>query len=405
MNTTERRLQRARRICVGMVVLLGLLGVVSPTVARVQAPPGAAAPDAFLQPLQRRFAPDPRLAVFDVTATVEEGRLVLRGEVETTEARNAVISAARAAGYEQVVDRMLVVPDPSLGSDRVGIITVSVANLRGKPAHSAELVTQAVMGVEVSALYRAGGWLYVRAGAERYLGWVEDGQVALTSPDGLEAWRRSPRLMVTAPFALVREGADTASLPVSDVVAGGSLRYDGEKNSWFRVALPDGRTGYLDAGAALPLDRWRTTYPPTPDGVERTALQFMGVPYLWGGTSAKGFDCSGYTKTVFRLHGVELARDADQQAVEGEAVPLDQGYTPFKKGDLLFFTARPTPDRSGAITHVGIYLGGGEFVHASGRVKRNSFDPASPIYSETLLKRLAGVRRVLPATLPTSASR
>ena len=400
MNTMKRRVRRTHTTVVGVIALLGLL---SPMAALAQQ--GVAAPYAFLDPLREHFAPDRRLTVFDVTAAVEEGRLVLKGEVETTEARDAVVAAARKAGYEQVVDKMLVLPDPSLGPDRVGMVTVSVANLRAKPAHSSELVTQAVMGVEVSALYRAGGWLYVRAGAERYLGWVEDGQVALTNPDGLEGWRRSPRLMVTAPFALVREGADPGALPVSDVVAGGTLRHENDKDGWFRVTLPDGRAGYLEPGAALPFDRWRVAYAPTADGVERTALQFMGVPYLWGGTSAKGFDCSGYTKTVFRLHGIELARDADQQAVEGDAVPLDQGYGPFRKGDLLFFTARPTPDRSGAITHVGIYLGAGEFVHASGRVKRNSFDPASPIYSENLLKRLAGVRRVLPEPSPTSASR
>ena len=112
---------------------------------------------------------------------------------------------------------------------------------------------------------------------------------------------------------------------------------------------------------------------------------------MGAGTSAKGFDCSGFVKTVFRLNGRELQRDADQQSNEGVAVATDDELSQLKKGDVLFFGPRAGVTR---ITHTGIYLGGKLFIHCSGLVKLNSFDSASPIYSENLLKRLVKVRRM-----------
>jgi cell wall-associated NlpC family hydrolase len=147
----------------------------------------------------------------------------------------------------------------------------------------------------------------------------------------------------------------------------------------------------VEAAATADYQTWKASRSLTPENIEKAARLFMGVPYLWGGTSAKGFDCSGFTKTVFRLNGRELPRDTDQQANEGEAVATDNDFARLRKGDVLFFGPRPGVTR---ITHVGIYLGDKRFIHCATMVKINSFDPASPIYSDNHLKRLVKVRRM-----------
>ena len=133
---------------------------------------------------------------------------------------------------------------------------------------------------------------------------------------------------------------------------------------------------------------------PTPENIERTALQFMGVPYLWGGTSPKGFDCSGFTKVVFRLNGIDLARDTDQQARAGTGRPVRERPDRSSGRAICSSSVRARLAGIGSRTSA-IYLGDGVFIHCSGLVKRNSLSAASPLYSENLLKRLVRVKRLL----------
>jgi cell wall-associated NlpC family hydrolase len=211
----------------------------------------------------------------------------------------------------------------------------------------------------------------------------------------LKAWTANPRVIITAPVSVVRERAATGATPVTDVVIGGLLRTEGAEGAWIKVALPDGRRGYIKSEDTQGFEAWTAATHPVAGNIEKTALQFMGTPYLWGGTSSKGFDCSGYVKTVLRLNGMEMPRDTDQQAEQGTAVSIDSGFDQLRKGDLLFFGTRAAAGRLERISHVGIYVGDGEFLHASGLVRRNSLLPTSPIYSESLRNRLLRVRRVL----------
>ena len=355
-----------------------------------QAPQDVPAADAAINGVKAKFAPDTRVAVFTVTAERSGDAVVLRGEVEDPAAKQALLTAVSAAGLP-IVDQIAVLPDPVLGAETWGIVTVSVAHVRGKPSHPAEQVTEVPMGAVVRLLKKQGSWYFAQTETENYLGFFETAQVVPMSRDGIDAWARATKVMTTTPFAFVREQPAADAAPVSDLVAGSVLKGGQIRNGWRAVELPDGRAGFVEQAAVEGYDAWRKSRRLTPEAIEKTALQFMGVPYLWGGTSPKGFDCSGFTKTVFRLNGVEIARDTDQQAEQGTEVPIEKDLSQLKKGDLLFFC--PSAEQRTRITHVGIYLGNGVFIHCSGMVRRNSLVADSPIFSDNLLKRLVRVRR------------
>ena len=376
-------LNRSRRL--SPFVVVACLCLLTAVQAR-QAP----APADVIAKVKAQLAPDTRLTVFDVKAEPKDGALEVTGEVDQPAARDAVLAALRAAASTKVNDKIAVLPDPALGVKQFGVVTVSVAVQKTKPSMASELGNQLVMGMPVKVLKRDSGWYLAQSLDDKYLGWMEPDHLALMTKEELDAFRASKRFVVTSVFAIVREQAADEAEAVSDAVIGNVFRLTGQEKGWVAVLLPDGRQGYLPAAAGMEYRAWIASRRLAPEAIEKTARLFVGFPYLWGGTSAKGFDCSGFTKTVYRANGVELQRDADQQSNEGDAVATGNDLAQLRKGDLLFFGPRAGVTR---ITHVGIYLGDKKFIHCAGKVKFNSFDPASPLYSESLLGRLVKVRR------------
>jgi gamma-D-glutamyl-L-lysine dipeptidyl-peptidase len=369
-------------VLVGTLVILAFVPVLSGR-------QGAKPVDEAIKKVQAQFAPDTRVAVFDVKAETKGDTVELTGDVDQTAAKEAVLMAVKNAGSQNVVDKIAVLPAPEFAEQPYAVVTVSVAVMKTKASHASELGNQLIMGMPVKLLKRD-GWYYVQALDDHYLGWMESDHLAMMTKAQLDSFQAAPRVIVTSLFAVVRSHADVAAAPVSDLVVGNVLRRTGESGAFYAVELPDGRKGFVGRTDATDYQAWKGSRKLTPENIEQSARQFMGVPYLWGGTSAKGFDCSGFVKTAFRLNGLELQRDADQQSNEGTAVPTDGDLAQLKKGDVLFFGPRPGVTR---ITHTGIYLGGKLFIHCSGFVKLNSFDPAAANYSENLLKRLVKVRR------------
>ncbi len=154
--------------------------------------------------------------------------------------------------------------------------------------------------------------------------------------------------------------------------------------------MPDGRRGYVKKSSMMDEAAFRSQPKPKPGQLVKLAREFTGHPYLWGGLSTKGFDCSGFTKTIYRLHSIDLPRDANMQVKMGSPVPFDSTFSTVKPGDLLFFGR--ALDK---ITHVGMYIGDYRYMHSDGMVKINSFHPKHAEYSPYRFKSLRAVRRIL----------
>ncbi len=235
------------------------------------------------------------------------------------------------------------------------IVSVGVAALRAKPDDASELVDQASYGELLTRLGLSGEWTYVQ-GPDLYFGWVRTSELA--EPDA-----GPERRIIAVVLAIVHAAASDAWTPLRNAPA---------TDGWARVAH-DRYVRMDDLVTESAIARRH----PTPDDLIATAESFIGVPYLWGGTSAHGIDCSGLTQRVYLLNGVGLDRDADQQALGGR--PVDVA----RPGDLFFFGAE-------RVTHTAIATGERTFIHApqSGKtVQRGELTDAS---------RLRAIRRYLP---------
>lgn len=335
--------------------------------------------DDILKEAKEKFAPDRRTAVFDVKADPRGQTVVLKGEVHSLQMKNDLLALLRERTPAAFEDSIMALPDPRLGDKTSGIVSLSVANIRVKPDHGAEMGTQALLGTPLRILKKRHGWDYVQT-PDGYLGWTDDHVVVMT-PDEAAAWSAKPRLFVTTEIGFTRERPDMASQVVTDVVAGSILALKGESAGFYEVEYPDGRRAFLPRNMAKPYAEWLKDAHDTPDRIIATAKRFMGLPYFWGGTSAKGMDCSGFSKTVYFLNGVLLPRDASQQVSVGELVDTTGGIN-LNPGDLLFFGSRATPERKERVTHVAISLGGKRFIHSSTNVHINSLAPSDLDYSK-----------------------
>jgi len=351
--------------------------------------------DALLLEARTKLAPDHRTAVFDVHGTASGMTLTLTGEIQDAGMNEQLIRFLLGKGNYTIIDSIVPLPAPSAGEKTYGVVDVSVANLRSKAKHQSEMASQAILGTPVRILKKKDGWYLVQT-PDEYLGWTDDPVVRMTG-EGYSAWAQLPKLIVTAEFAWVRAGRDRTSQPVSDVVAGSLLALKGSAGLYYEVEYPDGRTGFIGKDQSEPFGKWLAEAHDTPGRIVATAKRFFGVPYLWGGTSSKGMDCSGFTKTVYYLNGVLLPRDADQQAAIGDSIVIPEGHMDLNPGDLLFFGTRAEAGTPEHVTHVAISLGGRRFIHSSADVHINSLDPSDADYSGSRSASFLRARRIIGA--------
>jgi cell wall-associated NlpC family hydrolase len=183
---------------------------------------------------------------------------------------------------------------------------------------------------------------------------------------------------------------------VSDVVAGDRLRLIGTHGKFFRVEYPDGRVAYLKKQLGMQESAWRNSVGHEAKDIIKTAYSMMGIPYLWAGMSPKGVDCSGFVRTVMFMHNVVMPRDAWQQALVGDRIEIAPDFSNLQPADLVFFGTRATDGGRDKVSHVGIYVGEGRFIHSLGDVHIGSFLPGDSCYDEFNTGRLLYAGRVLP---------
>lgn len=276
-----------------------------------------------------------------------------------------------------------------------GVVANSVGNLRNQPAHPSELVTQVLLGMPVKRLDMKSDWVQVQT-PEGYVGWITIGSLHLLTRKDLNDYLKKPKIIVTSNYALSYSEPAFNSEPVSDIVIGNMFVVDDALNEYYSVNYPDGRAAYILKQDACMVDDWLSKIELTQESIIDTAKRFMGVPYVWGGTSSKGLDCSGFVKLVFFLHGIITMRDASQQVKHGFEVDAVGNFDLLQKGDLVFFGEKITEERlNEKVVHVGIYIGDKKFIHASENVHISSFDPKDSLYDEFNTMRYLRTKRYI----------
>ncbi len=240
------------------------------------------------------------------------------------------------------------------------IINTAVANVYKEVSHKSAVVTQALMGESCQILDKKDKWFLIRQW-DGYEGWIYYFH-------GVESKTKyEPTLVLKDMFGTIIS-PDKEKM-VSHLVFGSQVVTE-EKHDGFKIILPDGRKGFSHNNFGV--NRKQTSR----EEIIKTARRFLGTPYIWGGKTPYGIDCSGFVQTVYKSFGIELPRDAYQQEelLRKNKIAEDK----IKVGDLLFFM------ENDKVTHVAISTGGLNFINARGFVQEESIDEKNPKFNRNL---------------------
>lgn len=341
-----------------------------------------------IEGIDKKYAPDKRVVVFDVKLSEDNSQVTLVGETSC----NTAFNLLQDLTMNKLKNKVKLLPSTELGSKTYGIIYNSMGTIHRAANYASETVNQVLMGTPVKILDKKDGWYRIQT-PDLYIGWINGSVQAMTLTEQKE-YLSKPMLIVTSLYASSYEKPSTATVKVSDLVAGNILNAIDESENFIKTRYADGREAYVLKNDAMMLIDWNPEK--TKQGIVSTAMHYIGVPYVWGGTSSKGLDCSGFSKMVYLMHNIILPRDASQQAAVGKLVDNSSNFENLDLGDLVFFGEKATEDfPKERIVHVGIYLGDYRFIHASDYIRINSFNPDDPLYDEFNTSRYIRAKRVL----------
>ena len=313
---------------------------------------------------------------------------------------------------------------------RMAVVETSTCYMRLMPDYESALETQELMGTVVEIVSEKGYWREIIS-PQPYKAWTTEKTLVEMTAEELKTYENAPKYIYTAPYGHVyTTPTDNNPSAITDLVGGDVLRVaekvkgspspSGKHGKWVEVILPSGRRGWVLKKDVRPLGERidirkgdpaeGLVSPKQIEAVIHHAYSLRGVPYLWGGMSSKGVDCSGLVRISFLMNDILLPRNASQQVFCGKAIEVQRpditgrsqeevkaGYDRdtalnairnLQRGDLVFFGNTST----GNITHVGIYLGEGQIIHASHLVRVNSLIPGDENYYENAHRLIKACR-------------
>ena len=272
------------------------------------------------------------------------------------------------------------------------VADLSVSYLRSAPDYESSLETQVLMGSVLDIIGSENYWLHVLAMEPRYEAWVNELALERMDADALQEYTAAPKYICMVHHSELKSAPAASAPRISGAVMGDivrqSLNSSGNavvRGSWLEVLTPSGTKAYAPRKDFVDFGRWAARTKADGASVAEIALSMAGAPYLWGGLSVDGMDCSGLVLLSYFMNGILLPRNASQQAKCGVEVSREE----LEPGDLIFFG---NPD-TGSINHVGISLGGLRFIHSSQRVRISTLDPQDVDYYSS--KPVLALRRII----------
>ena len=294
--------------------------------------------------------------------------------------------------------------------------------MRQQPDYESALETQELMGTVVEIVGEKGYWREI-VSPQPYKAWATEKGLTEMSATQIQEYNNAPKVQFTDLYGHLYSEPNLKSPTICDLVGGNILRFSKKKGAWTEVLLPSGKKGWIisksiknhegDISIAKGEGNSESISDAKMEEIISEAEKLLGVPYLWGGMSAKGVDCSGLVRISYLMNGILLPRNASQQIFCGDKVPMEidtrfweednrkslefttemQGRVKnLKRGDLVFFGTPAEGEKKQRVTHVGIYIGDNHIIHSSHMVRINSLIPTDEDYYENSHRLLGAIR-------------